>query len=77
MFPIYRKYVGRNVWFKILNQNEFLEINQLGSKFLIHHINAQQYPEILLIQDMINKMEDRWEDADSEFIDGLLKANNY
>tara|TARA_R110002049_G_scaffold63165_1_gene168172 strand:- start:172 stop:405 length:234 start_codon:yes stop_codon:yes gene_type:complete len=77
LFPIYRKYVGRNVWFKILNQNEFIEINQLGSKYLIHHIKAQQYPEILLIQDMINKMEDRWKDADSEYIDGLLKANNY
>lgn len=60
-FPTYRKFVGINVWFKIENDRKFVEIKQIGSKFIIHTVIAEQYPEILLISDMLACLEGRWE----------------
>ena len=60
-FPTYRKFVGINVWFKIENDRKFVEIKQIGSKFFIHTVIAEQYPEIILIADMLDCLENRWE----------------
>jgi hypothetical protein len=60
-FPTYRKFVGINVWFKIENDRKFVEIKQIGSKFIIHTVIAEQYPEIILIADMLDCLENRWE----------------
>lgn len=61
VFPIYRKYVGLNVWFKVLDDRNFIEVKQVGTKFIKHELHAQQYPEIVRIQDMINCLGDAWE----------------
>lgn len=75
-FPTYRKFVGINVWFKIENDRKFVEIKQIGSKFIIHTVIAEQYPEILLISDMLACLEGRWEKIEpSEFQQVLEKAN--
>lgn len=75
-FPTYRKFVGINVWFKIENDRKFVEIKQIGSKFIIHTVMAEQYPEILLISDMLACLEGRWEKIEaSEFQQVLEKAN--
>jgi hypothetical protein len=60
-FPTYRKFVGINVWFKIENDRKFIEIKQIGSKFILHTVEAEQYPEILLISDMLACLDGRWE----------------
>jgi hypothetical protein len=60
-FPTYRKFVGINVWFKIENDRKFVEIKQIGSKFIRHTVIAEQYPEIILIADMLDCLENRWE----------------
>lgn len=68
IFPTYRKFVGINVWFKIESNRKFVEIKQIGSKLIIHTVIAEQYPEILLIADMLACLEDRWEKIEeSEF----------
>ncbi|MDG1914837.1 MAG: hypothetical protein P8I55_09650 [Crocinitomix sp.] len=67
-FPVYRKYVGINVWFKILDEKVFIEIKQMGNRFLRQEVVANQYPEMVLIQDMIACHENRWEKmSESEF----------
>lgn len=67
-FPTYRKFVGINVWFKIENDRKFVEIKQIGSKFITHTMIAEQYPEILLIADMLDCLDNRWEKIEeSEF----------
>lgn len=60
-FPQYRKYKGLNTWYKISGVNEFAEIKQVGESYLLSHISADQYPEKLRIQDMLNCHEERWE----------------
>jgi len=64
-FPVYRKYAGINVWFKVVDDRNFFEIKQIGSRFVQHHVNALQYPEMILIQDIINCTDDRWEPIES------------
>lgn len=60
-FPAYRKYKGINVWFKVIDARHFIEIKQIGSKFVRHEVEAVQFPELMLIQDIVNCADDRWE----------------
>jgi hypothetical protein len=67
-FPVYRKYSGINVWFKIVDEKAFIEIKQIGTRFIRQEIVANQYPEMVLIQDMIVCHENRWEKiSEAEF----------
>ncbi|UKN02402.1 hypothetical protein K6119_02565 [Paracrocinitomix mangrovi] len=65
-FPQFRKYKGINTWFKIEAKNQFTEIKKVGNQFQIHEVIAEQYPEKLMIQDMLNCYEDRWEEISEE-----------
>lgn len=59
-FPIYRKYNGIDVWFKILSPTQFIEYKRMGRKLLTDHITAKIFPEKQFIQDMILFHENRW-----------------
>jgi hypothetical protein len=64
-FPAYRKYVGIPVWFKILTERKFIEVKKVGNRFVLHEVDANQYPEMVLIKDMLLCHEGRWEESDS------------
>jgi len=59
-FPIYRKYNGIDVWFKVLSPTEFVEYKRMGKKLITHEITAKIFPEKQFIQDLIHCYEDRW-----------------
>lgn len=73
-YPVYRKFKGIDVWFKISSDTSFIEIKKLGSRLLISKIQAVQFPEKLLIQDMIAKHENRWEEVEQDVVEGFLKS---
>ena len=56
-FPQYRKLSNGKTFYKILDDRNFEEIQQMGSKFIKHKIVAEQYPEILRIKDMLELQE--------------------
>ena len=58
-FPEYRKLSNNKVFYKILNNKEFEEIQLIGSIAKLHIIKAVQYPEMLRIQDLLS-MQDDW-----------------
>jgi hypothetical protein len=60
-FPQYRKYKNIETYFKIISEKEFEEISSLGNKYVKHSIVAEQYPEMLRIQDMLNCEGGTWE----------------
>ncbi len=76
-YPIYRKFTGIDVWFKISSDSSFIEIKKLGTRLLISKIEAVQFPEKLLIQDMIAKHENRWEEVDPEVVERILKSEKF
>jgi len=59
-FPIYRKYNGIEVWFKILSPTHFIEYKKMGERLLKDEIKAEIFPEKLFIQDLINQHDNRW-----------------
>ena len=56
-FPQYRKLSNEKVFYKILSDRKFIEIQLMGSKAFLYEFDAIQYPEILKIQDMLSLEE--------------------
>ncbi len=54
LFPQFRKLSNEKAFYKILDERNFEEIQLIGSKKILHKTVAEQYPEILRIQDMLN-----------------------
>jgi hypothetical protein len=74
-FPIYRKLSNEKSYYKIVSAESFIELHRIGSKTKKHILNAKQYPEKLLIQDMIALSNGYLESNEEEFnrIEQLLK----
>lgn len=67
-FPQFRKYKDIATYFIIHSEKYFEEIKVIGSKYAISEVKAIQFPEQLLIQDMLENREARWETvAPSDF----------
>ena len=61
-FPQYRKYSNDKGFFKILSEEEFEEIQILGSRKIKTSFKASTFVDRNLIQDMLNCEGGRWED---------------
>ncbi|MFT4678277.1 MAG: hypothetical protein ACI9RU_000472 [Litorivivens sp.] len=66
-FPIFRKYVNGKTFFKIVSIDELHEIQVMGSRRLEHHTKATQYPEKVLIMDLIKMGDGVMESSEVEF----------
>lgn len=75
-YPLYRKYSGIDVWFKITDETHFIEIKKMGGRLLVSEIEAVQFPEKIFIQDMIAFHESRWEEAEQDVVEKLLAESN-
>ena len=60
-FPQYRKYKNIATYFIIHSEKRFEEIKVIGSKYAVSEVEAIQFPEQLLIQDMLENRDGRWE----------------
>lgn len=74
-YPVYRKYKGLNVWFKITTDRSFIELKKVGERWVKHKVKATQYPEMVLIQDMLNCAEDRWEPMSAHLFEEILNQS--
>ena len=74
-FPIYRKLSNEKSYYKIVSAESFIELHRIGSKTKKHILNAKQYPEKLLIQEMISLSNGYLESKEEEFdrIEQLLE----
>jgi hypothetical protein len=52
-FPVYRKYKNNKSYFKIINPRLFEEVQIIGSKKVIKQIEANLYPEMNFIRDLV------------------------
>jgi len=73
-YPQYRKYKGLEVYFYIRSEKEFEETKVIGSKYSISKVRAIQFPEQLLIQDMLNNVDERWEILSATLFDDKINA---
>ena len=65
-FPQYRKLSNDKVFYRIVDDRHFDEIQIIGTKAQLRNVVAEQYPEILRIQDML-----------SYGIPGFVASNQY
>lgn len=75
-FPVYRKYTNNNTYFKILSENEFEELQFIGSQPHLFTITAHQYPERLRIMDMIACKDEIWEPILEEEYNSKIKLSD-
>ncbi|MBL7909620.1 MAG: hypothetical protein JNJ41_01030 [Bacteroidia bacterium] len=69
-FPVYRKYKNNKSYFKIIQADLFEEIQIVGSKKIIKHTKAMQYPEMVFIRDLVfNYAEMALEITEMEYLD--------
>lgn len=68
-FPQYRKYVGVDTWFKIVSVNHFIELKQIGDRMVRSEVEANQFPELNFIQDMLACKDQRWEEISEQEFD--------
>jgi len=54
VYPIYRKLSNDKSFYRILSENEFEEIQCIGSTRIKTHCKAEKYPEILRIKEMVS-----------------------
>lgn len=60
-FPQYRKTTNERSFYKISNEKKLEEWQKLGSKYMVHTLNAQIYPEVLFIKDLIDNLTGNYE----------------
>lgn len=53
MYPIFRTLEGFNRHYCILSDKRFVEASKIGENWSFQQVEANQYPEMLRIQDMI------------------------
>lgn len=71
-YPQYRKYKNIETYFIIHSKKSFEEIKVIGSKYTISKVDAIQFPEQLLIQDMLENRDDRWETVEAKYFDAQI-----
>ncbi len=52
-FPCYRELTNRHSRYRIASPTAFTEVQQVGSRFLVHEVNATTYPELVRIAELI------------------------
>ena len=65
-FPQYRKYSNELSYFKILDDNTFIEYKRLGSKLEYYEFNAKILPDRNFISDMLYDYNLHWEKIEEE-----------
>ena len=72
MFPVYRKYKNNKNFFKIINENEFDEINFIGSKTVVTKHIAKILPDRNFISDLLNDIGNTSELSNQEEYESYL-----
>jgi hypothetical protein len=61
VFPIFRRSAGGRNLYRIDGPRVFTELQRIGRRYVLHRVEAQAYPELLRIQDMITMTEGAYE----------------
>lgn len=53
-FPQFRKLENGRSLYKITAPNQFIELQQIGSKWLLYTFEVQQFPDLLRLKEMLS-----------------------
>ena len=67
IFPLYRKHTSGKNLYKISDYEHFIEIQCIGSKTLVHEVQAKTYFEKIRIQEMLEAAPPYTPSTEAEF----------
>lgn len=70
-YPLYRKYNHGKAYFKVISEDEFEEIQLLGSKITLHHFKAKILPDRNYISDLTFDYHNHWEAIEADEYEAL------
>ncbi len=73
-YPQYRKYSNGKSFFKIISNDEFEEIQVLGSSKTIHYFKAKILPDRNYIADLITNENNHWLNCESKEYESLKET---
>jgi hypothetical protein len=73
IFPLFRRYLHGNTYYRINSQENFDELMVVGKFFVFKNFQARILPEYQLIIDLIDNAENRWEIIESSDFDKKLE----
>jgi len=73
-FPQYRRYLNGMSYFKILNQEEFMEYKLTANQLEEFHFKAKILPDRNYIADMLNDYEQHWENIDEATFEAFIAS---
>jgi hypothetical protein len=60
-FPLFRRYLHGNTYYRINSQDNFDELMVIGRFYVLKDFQAKILPEYQLIVDLIDNVDNRWE----------------
>jgi hypothetical protein len=73
-YPIYRKSLSGKSYYRIESTSVFLELQQLGTRWLRHEVHAKILPERVLIEDMMVCREGLYTTIQAEEFNAILES---
>ena len=65
-YPIYRKRKNNRSFYKINSAYQFDEIQIMGTKYILYSFTISQYPEIVMLMEMIAMENDLYQELDKD-----------
>lgn len=71
-FPLYRRSTNGLNWYRINSPTELLEVQRVGSRYVLHRLSASAYPEQVRIMELISLADGHVEDCPAGEVEELL-----
>ena len=71
-FPQFRKLRNGRSFYRIESETEMTEVQRVGTRLVIHRVEAKILPDRLLIQDLLSEASEQYEAISEEEFDGWL-----
>lgn len=56
-FPVFRKLVNERNFYRIDSVTAFVEVQRMGKRCVVHHVEARIYPEKVRIQELLDMLD--------------------
>jgi len=70
---MYRKMANGKSLYKIISDNQFIEIQYIGSKYFVKYFKISQYPDMLFLKEVVSA-NSPYELAKKEEVEKLLRV---
>lgn len=71
-FPLYRRSINGLNWYRIESPTEVTEVQRIGNRHVVHHLEAVAYPERVRVMSLIDMHDGHVEECPAEEVENLI-----